>query len=72
MMGHSMIWRLLMSWRKDIPPGETGLLNIIEDTTSMLIAATKIVEKLSPSDENLDNFKAAIKLNLEGLDRERG
>ena len=60
-----------MSWREDIPSSEVNLMEIIEDTTSILIAATKIVEELSPGDENLVNFKSAIKLNLEGLDKER-
>ena len=60
-----------MSWRENIPRGETGLLEIIEDTTSILIIATKIVEELSPSHKDLNNFKSVIKMNLDGLDRER-
>ena len=60
-----------MSWREDIPSSEIPLLEIIEDTTIILIAATKIVEELSPSHKELNNFKEAIKLNLEGLDKER-
>ena len=55
-----------------ITDNEKLLLEIIEDTTRLLIKAVTVIGEIDPNNEYIDKFKKGIQINIDSLDRLRG